>query len=133
MNVIGCKVFLLHCGWCQAAVEIPGSITGFSLVATDTPGIDAIEPSGTHETPPAPWTKHDGRWDCGAAHAKAPDGVILTHRHNGVDGRGKICRCFQCGTEAVPTPVHDYFTLAKDGDGAPLYCERCFMQIVGAA
>ena len=48
---------------------------------------------------------------------------------------GKLCRCNECGVEAVCTLVTDFYIEAADEDKetAPLYCVGCLMKRANAA
>lgn len=53
---------------------------------------------------------------------------IITH--GGTDRGYKMCRCNKCMIEKKCTPFFDFYTLDKDGDAGPLYCEICMRQQV---
>lgn len=47
--------------------------------------------------------------------------------HGGPDRGYKLCRCSDCGVEAVCTPMCDFYTLPGNDTG-PLLCETCVLK-----
>lgn len=47
--------------------------------------------------------------------------------HGGFDRSYKVCKCGGCGTEALCTPSHDFYTLTEQPDGL-LYCFHCLIR-----
>lgn len=116
---------MLSCAWCQARVQVAMRMQAITMTS------DGAQIMGNHAMPPAPWTQHDGKWDCGQVHMPVPPGVVITHRHNGIDARGQLCRCSKCGLEAKCSPTQDFFVKGDDpDDGKPLFCESCFFEDV---
>lgn len=49
--------------------------------------------------------------------------------HGGTDRGYKLCQCNQCKIVMKCTPRTDFYTIGSDTSG-PLYCERCFWEMV---
>jgi hypothetical protein len=55
--------------------------------------------------------------------------ITLVNTHRNGDIRWKLCRCSECGVEAICTPESDFY--AEEGE--PLLCERCMMGAAGCS
>jgi uncharacterized protein (DUF779 family) len=64
--------------------------------------------------------------------------TVHTHKREGDDHAFELCQCNCCGVVRRCTPTSDFLVRIEDMedltlDGAPYYCEPCFLDVISPA
>ncbi len=66
--------------------------------------------------------------------------TVHTHKREGDDHAFELCKCNRCGVVRRCTPATDFLVRIEDledaafnDDGAPYFCEPCFLDVIAPA